>query len=110
MPEGMMLDKVVENDAVPLPTDSETVALKIIAGADRLASRIDKAVKDFDDAMFVLHKMFKEGGHIYYESAEDKAKVAEAFDAFYPKYEAVKAERFEFCWTKEEWKAHLKMN
>jgi monoamine oxidase len=110
MPEGMMLDKVVENDAVPLPTDSETVALKIISGADRLDSRIDKAVKDFDDAMFVLHKMFKEDGHIYYANAEDKAKVVEAFEAFFPKYEAVKAERFAFSWTKEEWKAHLKMN
>ena len=56
MPEGMILDKVVESDTVPLPSDSETVALKIIAGADRLDSCIDKAVKDFDGAMFVLNK------------------------------------------------------
>ena len=110
MPEGMILDKVVESDTVPLPSDSETVALKIIAGADRLDSRIDKAIKDFDDAMFVLNKLFKEGGSIYYANDEDKTKVVDAFEAFYPKYKAVKADRFEFCWTEEEWKVHLKMN
>ena len=108
MPDGMMLDKVVESDTVPLPTDSETVALKIIAGKDRL--NIDKAVKDFDDTMFVLNKLFKEGGSIYYANDEDKTKVVDAFEAFYPKYKAFKADRYEFCWTEEEWKVHLKMN
>ncbi|KAH8989236.1 hypothetical protein EDB92DRAFT_1784782, partial [Lactarius akahatsu] len=35
MPEGMSLLDVVNGETVPLPTDSEAIAIKMIAGADR---------------------------------------------------------------------------
>lgn len=36
MSKGMTLDEVVAKDVVPLPTDSEAIAMQLIAGADRL--------------------------------------------------------------------------
>lgn len=43
MPEGMTLLDVVNKDQVPLPTDSESIAMKMIAAADRLKSRTRRA-------------------------------------------------------------------
>ena len=58
MPEGMTLLDVVNKDQVPLPTDSEAIAMKIIAAADRLKSCTPKTVQDFDDAMNIFGKLF----------------------------------------------------
>lgn len=56
-PEGMSLDKVIAKEVVPLPTNSEAIAMKLIAGADRLRSRMEKAVQDFDNAMKLFGKL-----------------------------------------------------
>ncbi|THG92531.1 hypothetical protein EW026_g8397 [Hermanssonia centrifuga] len=80
----MLLDEVVAQDATPVPTDSEAIALKLFADSDRLKSRSDKAVKDFDDAMQLLNKLYKEGGEISYKNAVEKTAMQIAFNAFYP--------------------------
>jgi len=59
----MSLDEVVAKEVLPLHTDSEATAMKLIAGADRLKSRT-KAVQGFDDAMKLLGKLYHEGGEI----------------------------------------------
>ncbi|KIJ96366.1 hypothetical protein K443DRAFT_285627 [Laccaria amethystina LaAM-08-1] len=38
MPDGMFLDEIITKEVVPLPTDSEAVAMKLIAGPDRLSN------------------------------------------------------------------------
>ena len=43
MPEGMTLLDVINKDQIPLPTDSEAIAMKTTAAADRLKSRTPKA-------------------------------------------------------------------
>lgn len=67
MPEGMPLNEVVAKEVVPLPTDSEAIAMKLIAGSDRLKSRTKKAVQDFDDAMKLFRKLYHEDGEISYK-------------------------------------------
>lgn len=110
MPEGMSLDEVVANDVVPLPTDSEAIAMKLIAGADRLKSRTKKSVQDFDDAMKLFGGLYHEDGEISYKDESEKKIVKMAFNAFYPTYKEVKEEQGEFCWREEEWKVFLKID
>jgi hypothetical protein len=106
----MSLDEVVAKGAVPLPTDSEAIAMKLIAGSDRLKSRTKKAVNDFDDSMKLFGKLYHEDGKISYKDESEKKIVEMAFNAFYPTYKSVKDELGEFCWTEEEWKAFLKID
>jgi hypothetical protein len=47
----MSLADVVAQEVLPLPTETEAIIMKLFSGADRLKSRREKAVKDFDDAM-----------------------------------------------------------
>jgi hypothetical protein len=89
MPEGMILLDVVNEDKVPLPTDSEAIAMKMIAAADRLKSRTPKAVQDFDDAMKIFGKFYHEEGYISYKN---EGKEGDGF------------------WTEEQWKAFLKID
>jgi hypothetical protein len=92
MPEGMSLLDVVDKDQLPLPTDSEVIAMKIISASDRLKSRTAKAVQDFDDAMKIFGKLYHEDGHISYKNQAEKTLVKMAFDEFYPRYKAAKEE------------------
>lgn len=110
MPDGMSLDEVVTQDVVPLPTDSEAIAMKLIAGSDRLKSRTKKAINDFDDAMKLFGKLHHEDGEISYKDESEKKIVKMAFNAFYPTYKTAKEELGEFCWTEEEWKTFLKID
>ncbi|KAF8316998.1 uncharacterized protein EI90DRAFT_3085628 [Cantharellus anzutake] len=95
MPEGMSLDEVVANDAIPLPTDSKAIIKKLIAGSDRLKSREKKAVNDFDDAMKLFGKLYHGDGVISYKSNMEKQTVKIAFNKFYPTYKAAKDEQKE---------------
>lgn len=61
----------------------------------------DKAAEDFDDAMQLLNKLYKEGGDTSYENATEKTALQIAFNAFYPEYARVKEERDEVHWTKD---------
>jgi hypothetical protein len=106
----LTLEEVVNTKAVPLPTDSEAIAMKLLAGSDRLKSRSKKAVKDFDDAMLLFGKLYHEDGEIYYKSPEEKKIVERAFEAFYPTYKAAKEELGEMFWSEDKWKVFLKLN
>ena len=53
----MSLGKVVAKEVVQLPANQELIAMKLIAGADRLKSRMQKAVQDFDNAMKLFGKL-----------------------------------------------------
>jgi hypothetical protein len=114
MPEGMTLTDVVEQETVPLPTDSEAIAMKMIAASDCLKSRTPKAVQDFDDAMKIFGKLYHEGGEIAYKDAAEKTAVTMAFNSFYPRYkEAKEAEgqkEGDGFWTEEEWKVFLQID
>ena len=110
MPEGMSLNDVVTQEAIPLPTNSEAIAMKLIAGADRLKSRSRKAVNDFDDAMKLFGKLYHEDGQISYKDEMEKTVVKMAFNAFYPTYKSIKEEHGEMCWSEEEWKVFLKID
>jgi hypothetical protein len=105
MPSGMSLYDVVNKDQVPLPTDSEAIAMKIIAADDRLKSRTPKAVQDFDDAMNILRKLYHEDGHITYKDDAEKTAVEDAFNRFYPRYKEAKEAAGEKAgqefWTEE---------
>ena len=57
MPEGMSLDEAVAKEVVQLPANQEHIAMKLIAGADGLKSRMKKAVQDFDNAMKIFGKL-----------------------------------------------------
>ena len=81
--------------------------MKPIASADRLPSRIHKAVKDFDDAMHLARLLYNQGGNMTYKDDTEKKLVKGAFESFYPKYKAVKDEQEAFYWTEDEWKAYL---
>ena len=48
----MSLDEVVQ-----LPANQELIAMKLIAGADPLKSRMKKAVQHFDNAMKLFGKL-----------------------------------------------------
>ena len=85
MLKGMSLDEVVVTEAVPFfAQDSEAIAMKLIAGADHLKSKMKKAVKDFDDAMKLFGKLYHKDGVIGYKSKSEKMAVKMAFSAFYP--------------------------
>ena len=112
MPEGMTLLDVVHKDQVPLPTDSEAIAMKMIAAADRLVSRTPKAVQDFD-AMKIFGKLYREDGYISYEVEVEKTVVKMAFNGFFPRYkEAEEAgeKEDEGFWTEERWKVFPKID
>jgi len=110
MPDSPSLDEVVDTDVVPLPTDAECIKMKLLASADRLPDRLNKAVKDFDDAMYLATLLDKQGGEMSYKDDTEKKVVEAAFNSFYPKYKAVKEEQEAFYWTEEEWKAYLKFD
>ncbi|SRR5260221_7396921 len=107
MPEGMTLLDVVNEDKVPLPTDSEAIAMKMIAAADRLKSRTPRAVQDFDDAMKIFGKLYHEEGYISYKDEVEKTIVKIAFNRFWPRYKEAKEKEGEGFWTEEEWKVFL---
>ena len=106
----MHLDEVVANDVIPWPTDSEAIIMKILSSFDRLESRRDKAINDFDAAMKLLGKMYHDGRLMSYKSDEERMKAANAFNSFYPTYKAGKDEKGEFYWTEEQWKIWLKID
>jgi hypothetical protein len=113
MPEGMTLLDVVNKDQVPLPTDSEAIAMKMIATADCLKSRTPKAVQDFDDAMKIFGKLYHEDGYISYKDEVEKTVVKMAFNSFFPRYKEAKEEagekEGEGFWAEEQWKVFLKI-
>ena len=53
----MSLDEIVANEVVQLSANQELIAMKLIAGADCLKSRMKKAVQDFDNAMKLSGKL-----------------------------------------------------
>ncbi len=124
MPEGMTLLDVVNEDKVPLPTDSEAIAMKMIAAADSLKSRTPKTVQDFDDAMKIFGQLYHERsctrysllekGYISYKNEVEKTIVKMAFNSFWPRYKEAKEEAGEkegdVFWTEEQWKAFLKID
>jgi len=91
----LYMPEVVAKDVVPLPMDSEAIAMKLIAGTDRLKSRTKKAVQDFDDAMKLFGKPHHADGEISYKNESEKM----AFNAFYPTYKSVKEELEEMYWS-----------
>ncbi|KAM6498707.1 hypothetical protein JOM56_006655 [Amanita muscaria] len=105
--DEVTLDEVVDKDKIPLPMDSEFIAMKLFAADDCLDSRFAKAVNDVDDAMKIANKLDKQGGVTTYKDNMEKEMVQAVFNSFYPKYKAFKEEKGEFYWTKEEWKAYL---
>jgi hypothetical protein len=98
---------------VPLPTDFEAIAMKMIAAADRLKSRTPKALQDFDDAMKIFGKLYHEGGYIDYKDEIEKTVVTMAFNHFYPRYKEAKGvgeKEGEGFWIEEQCKASLKFD
>ena len=102
---------IVNGETVPLPTDSEAIAMKMHAASNCLKSRTPKAVQDFDDAMKILGKLYHEDGYIAYKDEIEKAAVRVAFNWFYPRYKEAKEageKEGKVFWTEEQWKVSSK--
>lgn len=82
--------------------------MKLLASADHLPDRLNKAVKDFDNTMYLASLLNKQGGEMSYKDNMEKEVVEATFNSFYPKYKAIKVEQEGFYWTEDKWKAHLK--
>ncbi|KAF9552419.1 hypothetical protein CPC08DRAFT_728639 [Agrocybe pediades] len=110
---GMSFADVVAREVLPLPSEKEAIIMKLFSGADRLKSRREKAVRDFDDAMKLANDMDKKGDEVVYANEGEKTTVKMVFDSFYAKCVAFKEELPKgsvdaFFWTEEEWKSYLK--